>query len=157
VSYEFKFMKAHHDIRVAFFRAIRSYPFRVRILVVDKTRLEQPHLRKRETFYNHLVKMALLHDFESIAGATLIIDESFKGKGAKAGLTTYVRHELKSGSTEEARASIRVTYHPSHGDNLIQTVDMIVGASAREYERGDDQYRRLFAKKIEHVRMLPSI
>jgi len=89
--------------------------------------------------------------------ATLIIDESFKGKSAKAALTTYLRHELKSSSTEGARPHVRVTYHKSRGDNLIQVVDMVVGASARGYEREDDQYRRLFARKIENIRVFPDI
>lgn len=96
-SREFKFMSTHHDGRVAFFDALRPHIFRVRALVVDKTRLTSPYLRKKETFYNYLVRLALEHDFGTIANATLIIDESFKGKTAKAHLTTYLRREVNAG------------------------------------------------------------
>ncbi len=154
-TYEFKFTHAHHDIRQAFFHALRPYPFKVRALVVDKKRLEAPHLRKKETFYNYLVKMALKNDFGTISGATLVIDESFQGKGSKAGLTTYLRRELNAESAGNPRKIEQVRYHQSHKDNLIQAADMFVGAIAREYEEKDAQYRRMFAKKIGNVWVFP--
>ncbi len=154
-TYEFKFTHAHHTIRQAFFHALRPYPFTVRALVVDKQRLEAPHLRKKGTFYNYLVKMALKNDFGTISNATLVIDESFQGKGPKAGLAAYLRHELNAESGGSHRKIEAVRYHQSHKDNLIQAADMIVGAIAREYEEKDAQYRHMLTKKIGNIWVFP--
>ncbi len=151
---EFKFVSTYPAAREGFFRAIRPYPFKVRSLVVHKERLIAPHMRKKETFYNFLVKQVLHYDFGTISNATLIIDESFKGKDKKAALTTYLRQQLNTPG-EAAKKITDVRYHESHRDNLLQVADMTVGAIARAYEKGDDQYRRLLKGKLQDVWVFP--
>ncbi len=56
-SYEFKFMRTHHDGRIAFFQAIKSFTFQVYALVVDKMNLESPTQWTKESLYNSLVKL----------------------------------------------------------------------------------------------------
>jgi len=153
-SYEFKFMRTHHDGRIAFFQAIKSFTFQVYALVVDKMNLESPTQWTKESLYNSLVKMALQY-LGAINGATLVIDESFKGKAPKATLATYLRHQLNANRSAATRRIDKVVYHRSHQDNLLQVADMVAGAVARAYEGGDDQYRHLLGKKIVNVWVFP--
>jgi hypothetical protein len=143
---EFKFYSTSDDARLQFFQAVRTYPFKVRCLVVDKKQLRSSHLRSKEPFYSYLIKMLLKYDSGTIRGAKLVIDESFKGKRHKNNLGSYLKRELNS----QAKVKIdKVMYHTSHSDNLIQLADMVVGAIARRYERGDGQYHQLIRKKID--------
>ena len=50
-----------------------------------------------------------------------------------------------------------VAYHDSRRDNLLQVVDMVVGAIARTHEKGDSQYQRLFRRKIRAVQLFPPL
>ncbi|MGH2388984.1 MAG: DUF3800 domain-containing protein [Chloroflexota bacterium] len=130
-DHEFKFVHTHHAGRVEFLRALLPYRFSVRAIVVDKHRIESPNPRKKEKFYNYVVKLPLEYDFDAITNAKLVIDESFKGKGRQADLTTYLRRQLNSVDPEGTKKIADVLYHESHRDNLLQVVDMIAGAVAR--------------------------
>jgi len=153
---EFKFVHTHPEARVTFFRAIRRYPFLIHALVVDKSRLHEPELRKKEAFYGKLVTLALQESMDDIADALLIMDESFKGKGSKMNLTTHLRQTINVANNETPRTIKDVRYHQSHRDNLLQIIDMVAGAVARAYEGGDDQYLRLLRPRLTGVTLYPS-
>jgi len=152
-AHEFKFTKTPHEMRQAFFRALLPYPYQVRAVIVDKQRLAALNLRSRDKFYDYAVRLPFESDVAAIARAQLVIDESFKGKSRQADLTTYLQRELNAGAVKRIAG---VTYHDSGRDNLLQVVDMIVGAIARTYEKGDGQYQRLFRRRIQAVQVIPA-
>lgn len=141
-------------MRQAFFRAIRPCRYQVRALVVDKHRLTMPNLRSKDKFYDYVVKLPFEGDIPAIEGAHLVIDESFRGKSRQADLTTYLQRELNAGAVRKIAG---VTYHDSGRDNLLQVVNMLAGAIARTFEKGDDQYQRLFRRKIQAVQVMPAL
>lgn len=126
----------------------------MRSLVVDKTRLTASHLRKKETFYNFLVKQVLRYDFGTISNATLIIDESFKSKEKKTALATYLRKQLNTLPGGDKKIA-NVRYRESHRDNLLQVADMVAGAIARAHEKEDDTYQRLLKGKLQDEWVFP--
>jgi hypothetical protein len=83
-----------------------------------------------------------------------VIDESFKGKRRQASLTTQLQRVLNAGAVKQI---IGVAYHDSRRDNLLQAVDMVAGAIARAYEKGDGQYLRLFRREVQAVQMIPAL
>jgi ABC-type xylose transport system permease subunit len=117
---------------------LRRQSFTARLLVIDKTLMTEPHMRKRETFYNFLVQMILEHDNGTINDATPILDESVKGKQSKRELTTYLRRALNAGRSQRKITAVR--YHKSYTDNLIQAADMLSGAVSARYHKGDSAY-----------------
>ncbi len=143
---EFKFSNSPEDVRWSFLRMLRQQSFSVRALVVDKTLMTQPHMRKRDTFYNFLVRMILTHDNGTIANATVVLDESVKSRKSKKQLTSYLRRAL---NTDPGLPKVRaVRYHTSHSDNLIQAADMVAGAIYAYYHRNNDDYLRYIRTKI---------
>lgn len=147
---EFKWVNSSADVRWAFLRMLRRQEFTARVLVVDKTVMTMPELRKRETFYNFLVRLILTHDNGTIQDAIVILDESVKSKKSKQRLAAYLRREL---NTEQGRRKIReVRYHTSHTDNLVQAADMLTGAVNARYHRGNGAYLDFIRVKISDLR-----
>ncbi len=143
---EFKFYSSSEDVRVSFLRMLRRQNFSVRVLVVDKTLMTQPHMQKRETFYNFLVRMVLTYDNATIRDATLILDESVKSKKSKQRFTAYLRRALNVDKTQRKISGIR--YHASDTDTLIQAADMVSGAVYAKYRRGDESYFAIIRSKV---------
>lgn len=100
---EFKFSQMRDHTKENFFRAVRPFPFQVRCLIVDKTRLTSPNLRDKMTFYNFLVKMVLQNDFGTIRNATLVIDESVQDKKKQAHFASYLRAQLNPVDQKQER------------------------------------------------------
>lgn len=143
---EFKFNHSADDVKERFLRTLRNHDFLIRAIVIDKTLMTQPYMRKRETFYNYLVRLVLTYDHGSIGGATLVLDESIKSKKQQLHIGTYLRRALNS---DPGAPKIRkIVHRASHSDNLIQAADMISGAIYRKYDRGDDSYLYIVRKHI---------
>jgi hypothetical protein len=131
---EFKFAKSHLRIKDAFFDCVCRYHFRVRALVVDKSRIYSDTLRTRkELFYNQFVRLLLQHDNGVLCDARIKIDGS-GNRRFRQELNAYLRRELDAGKVR------KITFAESHRDNLIQMADMVAGAILRSY-RPDDRTR----------------
>jgi len=149
-DYEFKFMKSSHKIRCEFLKTIIRHDALIRCLVVDKSQLTQPHMRKRETFYNYLVKLLLKYDNGRLEDARLILDQREKGKKSKQGLATYLRREINP-LNGGMRKIADVRYHESHRDNLLQAVDMVSGAINAYYAKDQPEYRQILQGRIDDI------
>jgi hypothetical protein len=147
---EFKFSASREEVRWAFLRMLRRQDFIVRALVIDMTLIAAPHLRKRETFYNLLVRQVLTDDDGTIQDATIVLDESVKSRKSKKQLTSYLRRAL---NTDPALPKVRdVRCHASHADNLIQATDMIAGAIYASLHRGNSAYLDFLRPKVGALR-----
>ncbi len=146
---EFKFYKSSDDVRWSFLRMLRRQDFTARVLVVDKWLMTQPHMRRRDTFYNFLVQMILSNDNGTIRDATLILDESVQSKQSKQQLTAYLRRSLNA--HPNARRVRAIRYHRSDSDNLIQVTDMLAGAVYAKYHRGQGEYLSYIRAKVSDL------
>jgi hypothetical protein len=148
VKPEFKFSKAHENVRDRFFEAVSGCDFRVRALVVQKELIHSGRLRSnKDDFYQFFVKTMLKFDAGLLQNATVIIDGS--------GERTF-RQDLKSHLRKHtAPGAIRnIKLKASHGDPLVQLADMCVGAVARSYreDRADsDRWRKMLRPKLDDV------
>ncbi len=152
---EFKFSQMRDHTKENFFRAVRPFPFQVRCLIVDKTRLTSPNLRDKMTFYNFLVRMVLQNDFGTIRNATLVIDESVQDKKKQAHFASYLRAQLNPVDQKQERRIKEVRFHKSHIDNLIQLADMVAGAVARAYISGDTSFLEMIQRRIQDTWEFP--
>lgn len=147
---EFRFYNSREEDRRAFFRTLNRHEVLFRALVVDKHKITRPHMQKRETFYNFLLRLLLQYDNDRIHDATLIIDQRDKGKKNKQSLATYLRRMLNT--PENGHGKIKdVRYHESHRDNLLQAVDMVAGAVHAQYAKNQPEYCRLIRSKLDDV------
>ena len=146
---EFKFNKCSAQVKDGFFQAVTGCKFKVRALVVDKSKIYSDNLREdKERFYNFFVKSLLKHDNDVLTGARVKIDGS-GDREFKRELAAYLKRESESGKI----ASVK--FAESHRDNLIQLADMVAGAIARSYREDDrsdhDRWRKMLNSKIQDI------
>ncbi len=148
VKPEFKFSKTADFARDAFFELAATLDFRVRAIIVDKSRIHSKQLREDDdSFYGYFVRMLLEHDNGVLEKAHVKIDGNGDREFRKA-LSAYLRRQLAAGKIAKVR------FADSRADNLVQLADMCAGAIARSYrtDRPDAaRWRRLLRPRIADV------
>jgi hypothetical protein len=146
-NYEFKFSKCSDFFRHQFLEAVKSDPFRVRVMVVDKRLLQSTKPKEdKDTFYSYFASEILKYNHGKIQGASLRIDGSGSREFKRAFQST-LRSKLKDGTIAKCK------FVDSKGDSLIQLADMISGAVYRQYNpsRPDGSFFDRIRHKIEDL------
>jgi hypothetical protein len=133
---EFKFSRSSNAIRQRFFSAIRRLDISAVSIAADKHDFMEYRALGHAALHSEIIKTLLLDCHELFENATLIIDESTKGRRHQRNLTTSLRTALNAQNAAPKLA--RIIYHQSHRDNLLQAVDMISGAVNAEAEINSD-------------------
>ncbi|MEI6534533.1 MAG: DUF3800 domain-containing protein [Verrucomicrobiaceae bacterium] len=119
---EFKFSKSRPEVKDAFFTSLKPFRFRVRAIVIQKSRIYSPNLRvDKESFYRFFLKSMLSFDNGLLKDARLIMDGS-GDREFKNELKVYLRRNLDEGAIKSFRFS------DSDSDRLVQLADMCAGA-----------------------------
>lgn len=152
-DFEFKYYTLRREIKEAFFHAIRAVPFRVRIAVADKARLE-PRWRKltgQKVLLEMTAGLIMRADPLDMADDVLIVD----------GATRAFCRALRVRLSEECRRVARVrplgkiTGGKSDREDGLQMADMLAG-TARQHGAGENSpYYPLFAHKVVDWWSLP--
>ena len=152
-SYEFRFNGSSRAHRLAFLARVAKFKFRVRAIVMDKSRIYGPELRRsKDSFYRYAIKMVLKYSFGRIQEARLKVD----GHGDRAfrrELQSYLRREVtpREGEPPVIR-DLKIV--DSRENVLIQLADMVAGAIRRHAEGEKDDrelYRAAIAIRFEDV------
>ena len=147
-SVEFKFHKSSSRVRVKFLETINRFHFKIRCLIIDKTKIHSQELRhNKETFYSYAIKTALKHS-ESILNAKIKIDGSGDRVFRKSFLG-YLRRQLNS---NQRRVMEHCKLVDSRDNVLIQMADMIAGSIRRSYDKTKKdaaEYKAIIKKHIE--------
>ena len=146
---EFRFSHASADVRRRFLRELRRHPVRLRGLVVDKTTLPARYHRDKSAFYDAMLRLILSQALDSLAGATLVLDESVQSKRRQRTRATFLRQALHL-HPDGPRVQ-RIVHHASHTDNLIQAADMVSGAIFARFSRSDGSYLEIIRARIEQL------
>lgn len=146
---EFKFHKSRKKTKKIFLERIKKFKFRIRCLVVDKSILYSPELRRnKDSFYGYIIKTMLKYSNDTIFNAKIRID----GGGDRAfrrSFITYLRRELNS---KEKKILLNCKMINSKSDALIQMADMIAGTIHRSYQKDKADsgiYRNIIKKHIQ--------
>ena len=161
-SYEFRFAKTVHDIRMAFFKAVAAEPFRFIVSSFDKHRFDFGKLTK------DIVKEKTIHGLIKHLGERyLIVDECLGSPGGLKELIVYdecddpaferaLRDGFKpfSAARSSGRRLIRdIRPGKSKADPGIQLVDMVCGATGKHID-GHSVYYDLIRSKTWAIEVL---
>ena len=153
-NFEFKFNKCRKEFRCQFLDVIRSSKFRVRAIVMDKSKIYGEELRRsRESFYGYAIKMVLKHHSGTIRNAKLRLDGHGNRKFKQA-FNTYLRKELNSQANGTEKVFLDLKFVDSKRNVLIQLADMVAGTINRKYNRSKTdriEYYNIIKDRIENI------
>jgi hypothetical protein len=150
-KFEFKFNKCSRDYRLKFFETVKNGIFRIRAIVVDKTKIYSPTLQtSKDKFYNYIIKSLLKNNGDTISNAKIRLD----GLGErifKKNMVSYLRQNLNNKHNKVIKD---FKFRDSQKDVLIQLADMIVGAIGRYYaknKKDHQDYYSIIKNRIEDI------
>lgn len=146
---EFKFNKSRKDVREKFLSSINKLSFKIRSLVIDKSKIYSDELRNnKSSFYSYAIKTILKYSSKSIFNAKVKIDGS-GDRVFRKNFLGYLRTQLGSGQQKIIKNCRLVD---SRGNVLIQMADMVAGSIRRSYDKDKTDaklYKKIIQKHIE--------
>ncbi|HSW88418.1 MAG TPA: DUF3800 domain-containing protein [Candidatus Saccharimonadales bacterium] len=146
---EFKFFKSSDEVRKVFLQIVNPFRFRVRAIVIDKSKIRSDELKNnKNSFYSYVIKMVLQHSNDTILNAKIRIDGS-GDRAFKKSFLTYLRKQLNS---RQKIVMKNCKLIDSKSDELIQVADMIAGSIRRSYDKSKTEttnYKKIIKKHIE--------
>ena len=143
---EFKFNGANFQTRTAFLKEVSKYNFRIRALVVDKSKVKSGLLKNdKQSFYSYFIKTVLQYNKGTIKNAKIRIDGSGDRVFRKKFLT-YLRKQLNS---KQQKVISNITLVDSKSNVLIQLADMVAG-TIRRYKEGEKEDAIKYWLKIKN-------
>ncbi len=152
--FEFKFNKCSKEYRCKFLSTVADSKFRVRAIVVEKSRIYGQMLRhNREYFYNYAIKAVLKNHAGTIKNAKIRLD-GHGNRDMRRAFSSYLRRELNPLSSKDENIFVNLRFHDSKKDVLIQLADMVAGSIRRSYDKDKNDaalYRGIIKKRLEDV------
>lgn len=148
---EFKFHRADDRQKKLFFDALKRHDFRVRAIVVDKSKVVQSNLRKSESFYTYVIKK-MLDNFADMKMARVNLDGS-GNKSFRKKSTAEIRKTINKDNRKMAEFHLV----DSKGEVLIQLADMIAGAINAKYDktkRLKHDYLKTIRSQIDDIQFI---
>lgn len=143
---EFKYYKTRAHQKEAFFETVQAIPFRVRAVVIDKSRLEGrfDSMRGQDLMIEFIARLILRAKALDLANDVLIMD------GATQALLRALRIRLSRECyrLERVRPFKKIVSGVSNRDDGLQLADMIAGATSHYVVDGEIAYYRTFANKV---------
>lgn len=147
---EFKFHRANDMQKEMFFAAIKNHDFKIRAIVVDKSKIAEPNLKKSESFYS-LIIQTVLHEYKGMNKARIALDGS-GNRNFRKKATVAVRKAVN----KNGRKMVDFRLVDSKDEVLIQLADMIAGAIGAKYDstkRMKRDYLKMIRSKVEDIKL----
>ncbi len=145
-AFEFKYHKAKPHQKTVFFKVIQTVSFRVRAVVVDKTRLEKrfADLRGQDFAVEFLSRLALRASDMEVANDILVID------GATPALIRALRVRLSEDcrAMERVRPFKKIVGGDSSREDGLQLADMLAGAIRHHVMGVERDHYPTFVSKV---------
>lgn len=154
-DYEFKYQRSRQNLKQFFFTNVRSLPFQVRAIVLDKATAPPDFLflSGSDLTINLFVQMTLHIPEADIRDDILIID------GAMPQFRRDLRRQLSQAyhSTGRKRLFKKIIGRKSHRNDGLQLADMMAGAIRQHVTGKDSAYFYLIQNKVVDLHRIPSI
>lgn len=155
---ELKFSNSNHEVRLHVLEKICELNWVTGLIVLEKKKVK-PELRRipnilyNYSIVNHLMRNVLLW-LEPLEKLTLCIDRSLSRSNREA-FDFYVRDKatwiwnVELGRTPSLmRNQVIVSHESSQVECCLQLADYIAGATFQKYERGQDDYYKIFEANV---------
>lgn len=153
-NYEFKFNRSDEATRRRFLKTITVFPFRYYAFALNKPRLMDGALRKKDQMYTRVVQWVFENAMKSLKDAEVVFDSRGE-RTFYVFLEKFLKSVVRINNCHDAISSVRAV--DSHSENLLQMADMICGALNRYYSDKPDarEYLPLVAGHSARTRYWP--
>lgn len=146
---EFTFSKTSPERRITFLEELRRHDIVIRAMVLNKAAMAGlPIATEERLVYRDLVRRTIIRHRDEFDQTKIILDEYIRGKKAQLQFNSWLRNCV---NTESRRCLSDISHVKSDTNNVIQAVDMVVGAIRRSRSIGDDQYLRIIQPRVREV------
>ena len=148
---EFKFHRANDEQKKLFFSTVKKHDFKIRAVVVDKSKITEPNLKKSESFYSYVIQK-VLDEYKEMKKARISLDGS-GNKNYRKKSTAKIRQAVNKNS----RRMVEFRLVDSRDSVLIQLADMVAGATMAKYDknkRSKHDYLRLLRAQIGDIKLV---
>ncbi len=148
-GFEFKFHRTVPRLKMAFFEAMATVPFDIRVLVLDKKGLVKP--LTRQSLYNFcLGEMFLDMPEREVACSILVLD----GADESTRLQRGIRVHLSGLARQRGERSFKkVVLRDSRREPVLQCADMVCGSIYRWFARDDATFYKMIKERIVSLTM----
>jgi len=152
-AFEFKYHSTRPRQKKVFFEAARSTLFRVRAVVVDKSKLEQrfASMSGQEFTVEFISRLALRTYELDLASDILIVD------AGTPSLCRALRIRLSSECRQSGRVRpfAKIVGGRSQNEDGLQLADMVAGAVRQHVMGAEHEYYETFADKVADLWQVP--
>ena len=155
---ELKFSNSNHEVRIYVLQKICQTDWSTGIIVVEKKKVKKELRKMPNILYNYSIVHNLMRNIllwlETHEKLALCIDKSLSQSNIDA-FDLYVKDKaswlwnVELGRTPYLkRGQIEINHKDSCSENCLQLADYIAGATFQKYERGIDDYYRMFENNV---------
>lgn len=134
-------------VKQYFFRLVENIPFEIYALTLNKRRVYEHLTQRKDRVYNFIARLVL--DRLPLEKATtriqLILDRS-KSQKEIGDFNSYIVRQLEG--RIDPKVPVDVFHYKSHENLALQAADLFSWGIFRSYERGDPEWRSIFAGKV---------
>lgn len=148
---EFKFHRANDEQKKLFFDTIKKHDFLVRAIIVDKSKINEPNLKKSESFYGFVIKKTL-DSYKKMKLARITLDGS-GNKNFRKKSTSEIRKAINKNN----RRMTEFRLVDSKNEVLIQLADMVAGAINAKYDktkRSKHDYVKIIKSQVDDIELI---
>lgn len=153
-QFEFHFNQCCDDYKRGFLRVANQSRFSYYALVLNKSKLWSEGFHNKDSLYKYATSLVFENARSFLTNATVIIDKcgdrQFRNQLAK-----YLKRKMNDPGNTLIR---KVKMEVSRSNPLLQLADMVCGAVARSYKKGDlngNVFRDLIRQKEKRVQLWP--
>ena len=148
---EFKFHRSNDEQKKRFFDTIKKHDFKIRVIVVDKSKVAEPNLKKSDSFYGFVIQK-VLDDYKGMKMARISLDGSGNKNFRKKSTA-----KIRQATNKESCRMVEFRLVDSKDSVLIQLADMVAGAIGAKYDktkRFKHDYLRMLKSQIDDIQFL---
>lgn len=152
-QFELKYYKTKPRHRALFFQVIRTIPFRVRAVVINKASLSQrfAEMGGQDLTLEFVARLSLRAEPLDLASDVLVMDDATPSVIR----ALRVRLSAESRTMRRVRPFMKIVGGRSNREDGLQLADMIAGALRHHYVGDPEDYFPLFKDKVVDMWKVP--
>ncbi|MBI4487625.1 MAG: DUF3800 domain-containing protein [Deltaproteobacteria bacterium] len=148
-SVEFKGSHTSIEVKRYFYGLVRSIPFGIYALTLNKRRVYEELTRKKDRVYNFIARNVLDQlPLEKASTRVLLVIDRSKSRREIGDFNAYLVRQLQG--RLDPKVPLDIYHHASQENPGLQAADLFSWGIFRKYERKDLEWFNVFREKVRY-------